>query len=869
VLGDLEEVHAARRARHGAARAWAASCGDALLCAAALAARRVASRAARGTRRGLAAGGPGTEGTAMRGWLTLTDLRVGLRLLVRQPLMTLTSTLALTVGFCLAIVGFALLDAAFYSRLPFADADRWVRLEARVTPRLEPTTLEPARFDLLRARGGSFRHLGARRGGRFNLEHPGGAVESVAGSALTPETFGALPYAPVAGRLLQPADAATGADPVVVIRASLKDRLPLATPTGVGETLTLGGIERTIVGVLPDTAGFPNGGEAWLPLALAAAGGEATTPASFEVFGVLDEGADRDRAIAELRALSARFELEHPGVDPLELALASYTAPPATPALRAFFVATVAALVCILLVVAANVANLVLARTAARVSELAVRSALGARRARLVAQLTVENALLGVGSAILGVAAARWALRSLEALIDERPFWVRFAVAPRTMAFVAALTLLAAVVIGVLPALAATRRDPVAALRAAHGGRGAFAFGRTGGLLIATQLGVSIALLTGALVLGRGFAAYLEPDYDVPRDELLTAWVSLGGVSPGGARGLTADRVARAARGTTGAVAAGIASHLPAQDPPLVRVEVEGAPPPAEDRATAPIVYSTDGFLETLGARALGGRLLRAADLLERAPPVAVVNAPFVERFLGGGEALGRRVRVLALADDGEPVWGPWREIVGVVPELGLSTADPSTAGGLYVPFDGRSGFHLAVRTARRPAEVAPALRRALHDLDAQLTVHHLRPLSEVELEQRSAMLSLGSGLAALGSVALLLSLVSLYALVSFTLARRVRELGVRLALGASARRIAWSVVRPVAAHFLAGSTLGALLALAVLRARGIFVFRLPAAGPETIGAVILALAAACALACAGPVRRALRLRPVDALREE
>ncbi|HVS13239.1 MAG TPA: ABC transporter permease [Thermoanaerobaculia bacterium] len=857
VLGDLEEVHAARRARDGALRAWLASSADALLCAAALGAQRIREQA----HGALAAGRHGTGGLT-----TLGDLRIGLRLLARQPLMTLTSTLALTVGFCLAIVGFVLLDGAFYSRLPFDDAGRWVRLEARLAPRLEAASLEPARFDLLRMRAASFRHLGARRGGRFNLEHRSGAVESVTGTALTPETFGALPYAPVAGRLLAPADAEPGAEPVVLIRASLRDRLPLLTPSAIGETLVVGGAEHTIVGVLPNTAQFPNGGELWLPLRLPAGGAAAMERAAVQVFGVLADGASRDRATTELRVLSARFELEHQDADRLELQLAGYTELPAGPAIRALFFFTVAILVCVLLVVAANVANLVLARTAARVGELAVRSALGAGRTRLVAQLTAETALLGLGSAALGLGAARWSLRSLEQLIDERPFWVTFTVAPRTMAFVAALTLLAAAVIGILPALAATRRDPVAALRSARGGRGGFAFGRAGGVLIAAQLGISVALLTGALVMGRGFASYLDPAYQVPRAELLTGWVHLGADER---RAASARAVARAARAAPGVLGAGAASYLPSQDPPLVRVEVEGSPPPAGGGPEAPIVHATDGFLETLGARALSGRLLRATDLGRGAPAVAVVNRPFADRFLDGAEAVGRRVRLLESDADGESQWGPWREIVGVVAELGLSTADPAHAGGLYLPLDDRRGFHLAVRTDRRPVETAPALRRALLDLDAELTVASLRPLSEVEREQRSAMLALGAGLAALGAVALLLSLVSLYALVTFALARRTRELGVRLALGAGARRIAWSVVRPVATHFLAGSALGASLALLLLRARGIFVFRLPPAGIETVGGVVLVLGAACALACVGPVRRALSLHPVDALREE
>jgi hypothetical protein len=282
-----------------------------------------------------------------------------------------------------------------------------------------------------------------------------------------------------------------------------------------------------------------------------------------------------------------------------------------------------------------------------------------------------------------------------------------------------------------------------------------------------------------------------------------------------------------------------------------------------------PVVQASEGFLEALGANPSSGRLLSAADQLEGAPPVAVVNQPFVDDVLGGGEAVGRRVRSMGISESGDPAWGPWMEVVGVVPDLGLSAADPEDAAGLYVPFDGRRGFYLAVRSAERPVELAPALRRRLAMLDQGIVVNHLRSLTEVEKEQRSTLLSLGTGLVVLGAVALLLSLVSLYALVSFALQRRIREIGVRLALGAGARRIVWSVVRPVATLCAGGTALGLLLAFGLLRLRGIFVFRLPPAGAESMAVVVLLLGFACALACVGPVRRAIRLRPLDALREE
>jgi hypothetical protein len=274
------------------------------------------------------------------------------------------------------------------------------------------------------------------------------------------------------------------------------------------------------------------------------------------------------------------------------------------------------------------------------------------------------------------------------------------------------------------------------------------------------------------------------------------------------------------------------------------------------------------GFLETLGARPEAGRLFGPADFGPNAPPVAVVNQPFVAKFFGGINPIGRRLRVIA--SDSRAPRGPWREIVGVVPDLGLSAGDESMAAGFYVPMERDDVFHIALRTSGDARRLTAAVRTALADLDPGIQVREILPLQDVGREDRAIFAGLGAALAALGGMALLLSVIGTYAVLSLSVTRRTREIGIRTALGASRRQ----VLQPIMGRTILPPALGALAGIAlgeaIVGARAIFAFRLPdGSGPwglPVLGAIMIGAAL---LSAWVPARRALAIAPAEALRAD
>ncbi len=810
-------------------------------------------------------------------WMSASELRLGLRWIAKQPVMAATAVLALAAGIGLAATGAAVLEATVFSELPFDGAERFVRLRAYAEPggRVD---LDLERYHRLVEDADSFELIGAVGARRVNLRHPSGAVEPERAALVTAGAFRAVPGVPVLGRTLTATDGAAGAPPVVLLRESLWRRRFAGDPGVVGAAVEVAGVDRTVVGVLPDGYEFPAGGELWIPLDDQYLGGSAADPEpgprpGLEVFAVLRAGVSREVAQAEIDALVEPAAGGGAAEPEVRVRVVPYTEPPE--GWNLMITTLVGVLVLVLLVIAANVANLISARTAARTSELAVRTALGASRARLIGQLTAETALLGALAAALGLAGSSAALSWLDANLGaEMPFWIDFTPGGATAATVVALALLATLVAGVLPALAATRRDPAGRLRAATAGGGGV--GRLGTAMVVVEMALSVALLSGALVMARGFALSTGDGLELPRGEVLTARIN----EPTPGEPPPRLEILRAMAALPGVAAAGAASHLPRVDPPVRRAEL--APEPGEGadaragEAAAPMAYADPGYFATLGAEALAGRLFRETDLAPGAPPVAVVNQPFIDRFLGGRNPLGRRLRLADPGGEEGEAAGPepWREIVGVVPDLGLSVADPSMAAGWYAPLDdrvaaSRGGWYLAVRTAGDPLALAGPLRRALADLDPELDVYRLVPLERVGWEDRAFMTGFGTALSGLGAMALLLSLAGIYAMLSYAVTRRTREIGVRVALGATGAQVLRSVVGGTGLRLAAGAALGAVLALALIRAKAMLVTRLPGGEPWILPAVLGLLLAAGLAASWVPARRALAIRPSDALRSE
>jgi putative ABC transport system permease protein len=782
------------------------------------------------------------------------EVRLGLRLIVKQPILSLTIILALAMGICFATMGYTFREELVNGTLPYAAGDRFARIFAltREGARLD---LDIERYQAIRERATSFEYVGAVATRPFSLTLGPGEVESIRGTLLTPGAMRWLDAVPVAGRAFVAEDGVAGAEPVVVIRESLWRRRYSSDPGMVGRTITVSGEPSTVVGIMPDSFLFPTSGEVWMPLEEVSLRNPRGSVLGLRTFGVLRPGVAFETADAEVAQVVSPFPASD---DPDAIArtlVRGFTQDSDDSDLVVS--ALVGVLVMLLLVVASNVATLVFARTWSRAPELAVRTALGANRARVVGQLFFETLLLGSVAAAIGLSAAYASLRYFRNSLEGWPFWVTLEPNPRVVAFVIVLTVLVSVVSGLLPALRVTRHDLRNNLQAGRG-FAAGGFGRVGAALMVVEIALSIALLNGAVTMARAFNSYVSDIPALPQNQVLTA--QLGRIRSPEAR----DRVVAAARALPGVVSAGAGQQLPRLYPPPRPTSVEPigdepvmAPRPAPGHAVS------DGFLEAIGARATMGRLLNAGDFGPGAAPVVVVNEPFVSKFLGGRNPIGRRIRIDE-RDRNEPQ--PWREIVGVVPDLGLSVGDPALTAGFYIPVRDEMLWYLAIRTKADPLTLTAPLRAAIANVDADLQLEDVRTLEEAGYEERVFMSAIALALTAMGGMALMLSIVGIYALLSFMVTRRTREIGIRMALGAKNWQVLRSVTGGAALYLTIGGVLGSILGVIFAEARAVILISIPAPGVWMPATIFLTLVVAGLTACWLPARRALGIRPSEAL---
>ena len=788
--------------------------------------------------------------------ISIGEVRLALRLIVKQPILSGTIILALATGICLATMGFTFRDELVNSTLPYQAGERMARVYVlnRDGARLD---LDLERYHALHDRATSFEHIGAVAGRPFTLTHGPSNVESITGTLITPRSMRWLDAAPIAGRTLIPADGEPGAERVVVIRDSLWRRRYGADPALIGRSIVIGGQPRIVVGVMPDTFEFPNSGEMWLPLDDLTLGGNIKAAAAgLRIFGVLRAGVSFEAANTEANQISSRFAAATTPGEIDRLLVRPFTADSDDSDL--VMSAVVFVLVMVLLVVASNVATLVFARTWARAPELAVRTALGAARTRVVGQLFFETLLLGSIAAAIGLAGAYAALNYLRTSLEGWPFWITLTPNIRIVTFVVFLTLLVSAVTGLFPALRVTRHDLRNTLQAGRG-FAAGGFGYVGAVLLVVEIALSVALLNGAVTMARAFTSFINDIPALPTNQILTA--HLGRIREPEQR----DKVVAAIAELPGVIAAGAGQNLPRLYPPPRPVSVE---PIGDETVLSPQLAPGHavavGFMEAIGARAVAGRLFTAGDFAAGAAPVVIVNEPFVDKFLNGRNAIGRRIKIDNRREDGNV--HPWREIVGVVPDLGLSVGDPALTAGFYTPVDDEMLWYVAIRTSVEPLTLTTAVRTAVANLDPDLQLQELRTLEDAGQAERVFLSAIATALTAMGGMALMLSIVGIYALLSFMVTRRTREIGIRIAMGAQNWQVLRSITGGAAVYLLIGGVIGSMLGILFAQARAVILISIPSPGFWMPATIFLTLAIAGLTACWLPARRALSIRPSEAL---
>ena len=814
------------------------------------------------------------------------DLRLGARMLAKTPGLALVGGLGMAVAVAISAGAFAVFNSYFFPDLPLHEGDRVVSLVNR-DPRLQYNDRRVLHdFVVWRRELRSLADLGAFRTVQRNLIAGTGDVEPIDVAEMTAAGFAVARVAPLLGRTLLEADERPGAPPVLVIGEEVWRARFDGDPGVIGRTMRLGEVEHTIVGVMPAGFAFPVYHRYWVALRVDP---DAYPPGSgprLHVFGRLAPGTTHDEAQAELSLLGRRLAATRPGTPAarLEPLVVPYTdivtQASAEDELGTYRILRFT-IVLLLVVVAMNVGVLVYARTMNRSTEIAVRTALGATRRRIVAQLFAEAFVLSSAAALLGLGMVAVGLRWLDAFLASfgTPFWIDGGLSAGTVLHALSLSVLGAVIVGLFPALRATRE-----LRATIGSPGAGSqarLGRTWTALIVVQVAVAVAILPPALLKSVELTTQSMRPAAFPAREFLSATVV---VEPevddgGGGGGSQQADAARAER--TRATLNRLLARLE-EEPAVAGVALAAGKPwgggrdavEVEGTGRSAMVYLLDvgdGWLELLGVRVVAGRSFVAADVADVATPngpprAVIVNRSFVDELLGGGPATGRRVRYQR---DEEPQ--PWLEIVGVVEDFpaGLKIPGHSSAR-MYHPAPAGAPYADTLTVRLRGAEAAgfaPKLRRIAAAVDPMMQLSSIATLEAVYEEEMRTFGRVALGLAiAVGSV-LLLSAAGIHALVSFTVNKRHREIGIRAALGANPRRILTSVLARASGQIAVGVGIGLGLALLADRASGGVLMSgatlvlVPAAGSF---AILVGL-----LAAAGPARRALRVEPTEAIRAE
>jgi putative ABC transport system permease protein len=811
------------------------------------------------------------------------DLRYGARILIKKHGFTLIAVLTLALGIGANTALFSVINGVLLNPLPFPEPGRLMALWSADQRRAESKeAMSWLDFSDYRAQNRSFERLAAWT----EIDHTlteGDAPQRLSCAWVTADFFAALGVPPMLGRFFDPAQFKVEQPDEVILSHSLwRDRFGSARDL-VGKRISINERPYTVVGVLPPGYRLPLQPmqiypiELWMPApevgnALFARRGVRLLHA----FGRLKQGVTQSAARAELDTLSANLRAQYPETNQhfgvrIKPALEELSGDLRRPLLVLF-----GAVACVLLIACVNVAGLLLARGATRQRELAVRAALGAQRWRIVRQLLVESLILALLGGGLGVLLAAWGVDGLLALSPtELPGRNMVRLNGGVLAFTVVLSLLTGLLFGLIPAWTASKLDLTTALKdGARTVAGGLAGRRMRNALVVAELALALILLAGAGLLVKSFWRLRQVDPGFDPHNVLTLRLSLNGFKYQKPKEWADwfSRLQERLEQIPGVRSASVVMPVPLHGQQVFEqlffaVEVEGHTPDKNHPWRSGAYGVQRDYFRTLGIRQVAGRDFTAHDDAN-APPVVVINEEFARRYLPGENPLGKRVRLVYPWARGQV---PWREIIGVVGDVKGIKLDAGPRPEVYVAHaqDPFNEMYVALKTDVAPLSVVSAVRAAVQSLDQHQAFYDVRTLEErlysSIAQQRFQMLLL----ALFAALALVLTAVGLYGVISYSVAQRTHEIGVRMALGAQTRDVLRLVVKQGMALTLLGVALGLGCALVLTRLMEGLLFGVSPTDPLTFAVIALLLVGVALLACWIPARRAAKVDPLVALRYE
>jgi predicted permease len=809
--------------------------------------------------------------TSLESWRQ--DLRYAVRTFAHNPTVTWVAILALALGIGANATVYTVVGSALSFRMGVDRIERLVTITPGEGVRGDLLHSIPD-FEALRTQIHSIEDLAAYRFSQVNVSDRHALPERYFCVQMTASAWALITRKPVVGRAFTAEDERPDAPPTLLLSHRMWQNRYGGDPAILGKPIRVDAVERIVIGVMPAGIQFPEDADMWTPLTLA----DTLSPqGGLLFFGRLAPGVSLAAARAEIDGIARRMVSQNPerfrGLVAnvrlfLEL-IGIYDA-------RAILIAMFVAVGFVLLIVCADVANLLLGRATARAREISIRIAIGAGRARIIRQLLVESLLLalagGCGGWLFAMAGLRW-FAWFSSRMPHRPSWIDFSMNTQAFVYLAAISLGSGILFGLAPALELARINVNDAIK--EGGRGAqggVRGRRLSSALVVFQMALCVVLLAGAGLMIRSTMKLYGAPLTMNPANVLTMRVSL----PEAKYPKREDQAAFFGRLRTrleslpGVHAVSLTSNVPMAGWTNFRGELEGSAP--GDAGHGPdfgaLTVGPDYF-RILQVRLRRGRSFTLADGVS-GPPVAVVNESFAAKFWPGQDPIGKRLRRAEASGEGQPK--PWMTVVGLVPDIQQNTRrllqkDPL----VYLRYGGEREGSLFViaATAVPPATLIEAFRREVQALDQDLPAQEVTPLEDRIEQQRLGVASFGTLFTGFAVIALVLASVGLYAVIAHAVSRRTQEIGIRMAMGAGRGEIASMVLKQGMRQVAFGLLIGLPLALGVTRGLRQTLIGVTAGDPVTFGCVVLVLVLAGLLGCLIPARRAIRVDPLTALRFE
>ncbi|MBS0657128.1 MAG: ABC transporter permease [Verrucomicrobia bacterium] len=806
-------------------------------------------------------------------WL---DLRFAVRMLLKQPGYSVIAILAIALGISTTTSQFTFFNALLIRPMPYLqDESRVVIIRAfkEQDPRAE-LGLPLATYLDLRERTKTLQGCTISQARTYILSGID-PVERVLGGWISAAGFPMLGVQPALGRNFRPEEEGEDAARVAILGHALWKRSYDANKEIIGQTVTLNGEPTTIVGVMPEGFAYPDNYELWMPFSYDSEKKNQRTDFSWPVVARIKPGVSLQEVMAEIQLFAKQMAIEHPlahrGIGMTAVPLREEATRRDRPHMLMIFASCLA----VLLIACGNVANLMLAKGASRSREIAIRLALGASRRRIASLVLIESAVLALAGGVIGTILAAWRNDLVVAMLpSEMPFWLRFEMDWRVILYSFGLTLFSALLAGLLPAIHTSRADLGVELKDG-GTRGSTASresARVRSALVVFQIAVALILLVGAGLFFRSFRELQNSDPGMRPEGVLTFRV---GLPPTQYKDETVVRdfwvkLRQQLRELPGVEASGVVADLPSTSQySYGGIYVEGRPMP-RSLAEAPSAFkrmASPGAIEALGIPLLRGRLFNDADTID-SPRVCVVDRAFAEEFFPNEDAIGKRITDGPL----DSAKRQWFTIVGIVGNARQEPKGPLPERSAWFAQTQSHGSNFATGVVRvksgDPMQLAASVQHAVFTAMPDIPIYNVRSLGHIVQQSFWQQRFFSRILLSFSGTALFLAAIGIYGVMSYSVAQRTQEIGVRMALGAQPRDVIRLVLRQGLVLVAAGLAAGFIGSWMVAHLLEAYLYQIRAHDPPTFALVPLMLAAVAVLACWLPSRRATRIQPVVALRE-